>query len=304
MGGAVTLVVADVHDGHVVLVADTMITDPDGDERATRHAFETGLPKLVILSPHLCAGYAGERARGSLQLLIGLRGAAFDDVVAAAAAADHAEFVVAAVDPEPRLVQIRRGVVDDVTALGRSWAGDPEGYSIFQEFRTPPNVHVDHIRAIRSAIQRVVAFPAGETVGGYDLAVVHGPDGFRFVPEPRVSGPERAEYTVHPDGRVELSVPPGEDDSFQVIGAAAGTGATPGALGFWHATSGLGIVYPHDRPWDPITARTATIDELVAVAAAHGQELLAAPVPRPTLAEFNDLINAPGNLVRVVPHQR
>lgn len=211
MGGAiVSLVVAEAHDDRISLVADTKVTVSHDDD-VTRHVFENAFPKLLLLRDDLCVGLAGNDPEGVAGDLVAARQETVESVVHLAESMPYASFVIASLTPEPRLIQVDRGSVEDRTVLGRAWAGDEAAYSIFQRRYSewPPGMEVPFL--LISSLQWLLSFGSAPSVGGYLTNVVSTPEGFRYLPQVTNVGPELLSSLaelVDGDLKLRLSAPP------------------------------------------------------------------------------------------------
>lgn len=93
-----SLVVGEIHDGRISLVADTKVTHA-GDDRSTRHVFENAFPKLLILRDDLCVGLAGNDPEGVAESLLAVRSEPVEQVLSIAEALVHASFGGASLVP-------------------------------------------------------------------------------------------------------------------------------------------------------------------------------------------------------------
>lgn len=273
-----SLVVGEIHDGRISLVADTKVTYA-GDDRSTRHVFENAFPKLLILRDDLCVGLAGNDPEGVAESLLAVRSGPLEQVLVIAEALVHASFVVASLGPAPRLLQVDQGSTQDRTEIGRAWVGDVSAYEVFQQRYSewPPGIEVPFL--LISSLQWLLSFGTVSSVGGYLTNVGSGAGGFRYVPQVTHIGPEElAGLADVVDDRLQLhlAVPAGGDTSSASLLCAVGTPPTVGALAYVLAPAGVGLLFPHDAPHQPIVMKVASIDELIERAASdHGQQLIA-----------------------------
>ena len=272
-----SLVVAQIHDGRITLVADTKVTYMHDATRSLR-VFQTGEPKLSILRPDLCVGHAGNYGSGALQLLATLRDAPLDAILSALCDASYASFVIASLEGGPTLHHVRGGEVVDRTAIGRAWAGDPDGYEVFrtQEAACPPGLGVEF--GLLSSLQYLLTFKVVPTIGGHHTRVGSGSGFFRFVADggrvlPEVFDVTRVEVTA--EGlSIELKTPPGGDTSVMTIDCAAGVEPTLGSLGYFISPAGYGVLFPHDRQWEPVEIRVESFGAFKAAALGLGHHLV------------------------------
>jgi hypothetical protein len=275
----VSLVVAQIHDGGISLVADTKITRC-GDEAWTRRVFRNALPKLVIMRDDIAVGFAGEDPAGVLQRLVGLRGQAVKELLASVARIDSASFVVATLAPAPRLWRVSAGKWEERSAVGRSRAGDHDAYELFQQryHEWPEEVAADF--RLMSSMQWLLSFDPVPSVGGYLTRVATSLEGFRFVADPMVVGPWFLEglSQVTPEGfKLMLEVPVGGDSSGYQVLPAVGRPPTVEALAYYVPQARVAWLFRHEAPWESVTLQIGSIAELLESAADHGQTLAGPP---------------------------
>ena len=272
-----SLVVGEIHDGRISLVADTKVTYAS-DDRSTRHVFENAFPKVLILRNDLCVGLAGNDPEGVAETLLAIRSEPLEKVLAIAEDLVQASFVVAAVGPEPRLLQVDQGSTEDRTEIGRAWVGDVSAYEVFQQRYSewPPGMEVPFL--LISSLQWLLSFDAVPSVGGYLTNVGTASGGFRYVPQVTRVGPEvltGLADLVDDELQLHLAVPVGGDTSSASHLCAVGVPPTIGALAYVLAPAGVALLFPHGAPHRPIVMKVASIDELIERAASeHGQQLV------------------------------
>lgn len=272
------------------MVSDTKITYPyDGtrlvDEARTRHTYENGLVKIVILREDVAVGVAGDYADEVIRRVIAVRDSSLQELLDHL----HAEqedvgFVVAALNPA-RLWMVHDGEVEPRASGVRAWAGDQGAYGQFQE-----NFHEwDDGRSLQfrlmSSMQRLTSLDQRPSVGGYTIqASGESAEGFLFDPVPMVRMPEvRVTGGRIEHGRVSLTleVPPGGDTTTSELIAFVGRGETRGAIGLLHPLAGAGRLFRHESPYESATISTSTPEEFVRIAREeHGQELVYSRSPQ------------------------
>jgi hypothetical protein len=273
-----SLVVAQVHEGLISLVSDTKVTRV-GHDGFTRHVFENAFPKLLILRDNLCVGLAGNDPENVADALIGARHQSVEDIARKAGSMPHASIIVASLLPEPQLLQIVQGSIEDRTSLGRAWVGDPDAYSIFQQRYSGWPAGVEEPFLLVSSLQWLLSFGSIPSVGGYLTHIASTSNGFRYVPQTSFVGPEMlnsAAGMVNGNVEVRFSTPPSGDTTVHSHLCAVGVHPTPGALAYLLAPVGVAVLFPHDAPHKPIKMSVQSIGELVHRALAeHGQSLAA-----------------------------
>ena len=271
-----SLVVGEVHDGGVSLVADTKVTHRHEDSR-TRQVFENALPKLVLLREDLCVGIAGNDPVGTLTTLVDNRARSLQDLTELAVATPHASFVIAALGPSPQLWQVRAGRAENRSSVGRAWVGDHDAYEIFQEQYAQWPDGVDPAFRLLSSLQWLLTWNQVPSVGGYHTRVATTPQGFRFMADATNVGPEELHgFAAIDDGKLTLHLRPTADgdQSFLPLLCAVGRPPTFGALAYYVAPAGLALLFSHSAPMEPIAFRARSLAELIEVAAVgYGQNL-------------------------------
>ncbi len=243
-----TLVVAAIHDeSRITMAADTLVTWDDGVRRPPQ---DSSLAKLAILRSDLAVGVTGCDPHGRLRDVIALRDEPVDVVLEQLKDDTVAGFVVAALGPA-RLWEVRSGAAYDRTAHQMAWDGEPEAYKEFSKRFTNEWVNTSAANdvpfRVMTAMQALTSFGLVSTVGGITLRVGTTDRGFRFIP----------------------------DRGFVLGGSAwlifVGNNPTPGAIGILDVRLGLGQLFPHHAPDDPITVRTTNPSAFVSMAHDHGQ---------------------------------
>lgn len=255
-----SLVVAAIHDDErITMVSDTKVSFfyPDGhpDDATTRRTYFEALPKIVLLRPDQMVGVTGDNPHEVIDDLIGHRDDPVDDVLAHVAGTPTAGFVVAAFRPA-RLWHVAGGKVDDRTDVRRAWSGDLGAYDVFRTSweQWPDGTEVPFL--LSSSMQRLTSFDPVASVGGFTLTAATYDDGFRF--QPWVT-------TVFMSHHVHVM--PGQDP-------------TRSALGLLIPETGVGLLFPQERP--SVATRIGTTTSLAMAYLAsihHGQRLIATSVP-------------------------
>lgn len=243
-----TLVVAEIHDDGVSFVADTKITWT-GEDRRNIRLYEAAQAKLIILRADLCVGVSGHDPHGQLERLLDLRDAHVEQVLDVLIGPSEAGFVVASLEPDPRLWSIGDGVVEERTNIRRAWTGDPEANELFRQryAEWPTEIEVEF--KLLSSMQWLMSFGPVASVGGFHTRVATTPSGFRFVAD--------QSFVMFPYGiydfdvvtqMLRISPRPGTDPHGFTMLCAVGTGATPGALAYLIPQARLGLVSTHEAP--------------------------------------------------------
>ena len=249
--------------------------------------FENALTKLVILRPDLCVGVAGSDPVGAVALLSAHRSLCDDDLTELLSRQHHAAFLVAALEPSALLRVVRSGNVEDRTALTRAWIGDEEGYDMFQaSYHQWPSEMPDGFGEafkLLASMQWVIEHGhASSSIGGYHTRVASGPEGFRFVADRSTVWPDDMDGIAdltQTSLRLRMSTRPGVDPAPIDIGCVVGSGRTFGALAYFlkpHRPDlpAQATLFPHERPFEPISFRCESVAELVNIASSqYGQEL-------------------------------
>jgi hypothetical protein len=277
---AVSLVVAQIHDGGISLVADTKITHTL-DETWTRQVFKNALPKLVILRDDVAVGITGDNPENVLRRLVGLRSQPVEDLLGAMTNIDYASFVVAVQDPSPQLWKVSDGSTEERSSVGRCWAGDHDAYEFFQQrYHEWPEKMGSAFR-LMSSMQWLLNFNPVESVGGYLTRVATTSNGFRFVADPMTVGPwflEGLGQAMPHGSRLALHVPSGGDPNGYQILPAVGRPPTAGALAYYIPQTGVSWLFCHESPWEAVALKTDSMPELIESAGTnHGQILTDAP---------------------------
>lgn len=262
-----TLVVADLEEGGITLVADTQLTDP---RTVTRPNLFNGALKIVTLQRGIAVAYAGDHhaavdAIRSLQVnresVVGI------EEIEQALLREHRrwnqafDFIVASLYPTVRLSAIRDGVLEEPSG-GRCWVGDSSGFNHFQA-ATALNPGAPARQILREAMASVIADSSILHVGGLVVAVYPSRRGFFYS-----GGVELVS-----DGR--QSIPSGiPTDVTWAQGAATGSftqvlltppdGSGIGAIGLFLREANAGaLYYPLASP-DPIVIGATTQSAFVA----------------------------------------
>lgn len=279
-----SLVVAAMHDDdHITMVADTKVTfshrDGNPDEAKTRSTYFEALPKIVLLRADLMIGVTGDDPALVIEDLIGHRNDDVEGLLAHLAANPSAGFVVATLNPA-RLWSIEGGEVDERTSVRRAWSGDREAYDVFRTSweQWPEGTEVPFL--LSSSMQRLTSFDPVATVGGFTLTASTYDDGFRFQPWITFVGPSHLQLgaiAIASDNlTAQASVPPGGDATTHQVFVMPGQDPTRGALGLLIPETGIGLLFPHERPSTSTKIEansSATMADLAS--SRHGQTLIA-----------------------------
>lgn len=285
-----SLVVGEIHDGGVTLVADTKITWEDTNYPSAlrdRHVFEAGnaLPKLVILRDDLCVGVAGQDLVRVIPALVAMRDRPVDDITAFATNSPKASFVVAVLSDSPALWQVDSGCLEDRTAVGRAWVGVQAGYEIFQARYNEWQGQCDAAFRLLSSLQWLLEWRQVPSVGGYLTRVGTHPQGFRFCPDASYVFAKELQGLVSPNslggGTLTLPVQLSPDLHQTKLGLECAVGQRPtfGALAYLVTGSGRGlaILFPHATPTEPVSIEAETMAELLKLASQDYGQYLSAP---------------------------
>jgi hypothetical protein len=275
----VSLVVAQIHDGGVSLVADTKITR-SVDATWTRQVFKNACPKLMTLRDDVAVGITGVDPVSVLRRLVGLRYEPIENLIEAMTSIDYASFVVATLDPSPRLWKVSDGSSEERSSIGRCWAGDHGAYEIFQQRYHEWSEKLGSAFRLMSSMQWLLSFNPVESVGGYLTMVATTSEGFRFVANPMTVGPwflEGLSQAMSDGFRLTFSVPHGGDPNGHQVLPAVGRPPTVGALAYYVPQAGVAWLFCHESPWEPIPLNVDSMAKLIELAAAkYGQTLAGA----------------------------
>ncbi|MGH3885689.1 MAG: hypothetical protein ACRDSZ_03810 [Pseudonocardiaceae bacterium] len=189
-----SLVVAQIHDGGISLVADTKITyglteiDNRFDESRTRRVFRNALPKLTILRDDLVVGVVDEVKKAQPKL-VNIRDQRVENILKELANIDYASFVVAALNPLLQLWKVSAGSIEEQSSVGRCWAGDRDAYEFFQQKYHEWPEGIGSTFRLMSSMQWLLNFNPVESVGGYLTMVATTSEGFRFIANRATIGP-------------------------------------------------------------------------------------------------------------------
>lgn len=271
-----TLVVAQVLDGRITVVADTKITFTH-DVTRTRQVYVNALPKIVIVRRDLCVAYAGNDPEGVLEALTANRGLTFKGMVELAIGMPHADFLIASLEGLPSLIAVHEGKPEDRTTIGRAWAGNRAAYDRFRKKETEYGDRLEDWLLFWESMREVTESGDVDDVGGYVTVVWTEPEGFSFLAGTTVTALKRTPvWVTDAEGKPQLSMETAEDAdpwSTEVAGVP-GTGDTFGALACFMNPPGLALLFPHDAPGDAIKFRATSIEDVIEQAAReHGQQL-------------------------------
>jgi hypothetical protein len=273
----VSLVVAEIHDETVSLVADTKISFR-GDPSRTRQVFQYALPKLLILRDTLAAGYAGSQPERILRALVGARELAMSSVLEQAQAIPHASIAFASLDPDPQLWKVSNGQIENRSSIGRSWVGDQQAYEFFQRRYHGWPDGTDAAFRLMSSMQWLLSFQPVPSVGGYLTRISTTKNGFRYAADTTTVGPWQMQATrvraVSDSYTLEVALPDGGETTSYSIRPAVGRPPTPGALAYLIPEAGTAQLFPQESPWQPIKLAVSSMANLISHAAdEHGQTL-------------------------------
>ncbi len=272
----VSLVVAQIHDGGVSLVADTKISFRH-DETLTRQSYRNALPKVLVLRDDLAIGITGNIDEHLLERLVRLRDSSVSDLLAAAERIAAAGFVVAALGPRQQLWHVHDGEREDASSRLRCWEGDVRAYDLFQQRYHEWPDSMDSAFRLLSSMQWLCSFNRVPSVGGFVTRIATTSDGFRYAADPMTVGPwfldALAEATT--DGvNITFQAPAGGDaQGFQVL-PVVGRPPTIGALAYLLPEAHTAWLFPHETPWVRTAIRATSPEELIQSAKTlYGQSL-------------------------------
>lgn len=279
--GVVTLVVAEIDETGINLVADTKMQYREQDATKTRQVFKHAHLKVAILRDDVVVGVADDVVCG-LNLLAGLRDVSVDDLLGQLASKQDVEFLVGALDGGPRLWTVRDGTVTEETTVGRCAIGDQDAYAkhFLPRYREWPPDCPKSFRLMSSMQWLLGPWGPCPSVGGFLTRVATSrSDEFRFVSDPMRVGPwlleiVNAEMTAN-GGSLVARVPAGGDPSGYEVRAAVGRPPTTGAIAYFVPQAGRAWLFPHERPWERIPLAVTSMPELIDSAAAEYRQVLA-----------------------------
>ena len=250
------------------------------DDARTRATFDEALPKIVLLRPDLAVGVTGDDPHRVIEALASLRDASIDDLLAHLVSQTSASFVVAALKPA-RLWMVSDGRVDErTTEVHRAWAGDRTAFNHFQaRFHDWPD-DTDVPFRLLSSMQWLTSFEAVESVGGYSVRVATVDGGFEFVADWSFVGPwmlEAAMSVSDSGASLRATVPAGGDATTHRIVLLPGADPTRGALGLLIPEASVGLIFPHEQPWEPLRVASTSPGELAGLAWERHQQVLKVP---------------------------
>lgn len=252
-----TLVVAAIHnESRITMASDTLVT---WDDDARHSPQDSSLAKLAILRSDVAAGVTGPDPHGRLRDLVALRDEPVEVILEQLKQDPVAGFVVAALEPA-RLWEVRGAAAYDRTAHEIAWDGDPEAHKEFSKrYATEwakTSAANDVPFRVMTAMQALTSFRPVSTVGGITLRIGTTDRGFRFIP----------------------------DRGFVLGGSEwlilVGSASTPGAVGILDIHLGLGQLFRHESPDEPITLRVTNPEDFISIAREHGQTVEHVEWPR------------------------
>jgi hypothetical protein len=247
-----TLLVARIYDGDkIIFVSDTKVTWDLAP--AVEDEFADSVAKIVLLRGDLAVGVAGYDPHGRIRDLIALRSEPVEDLIVALCDDTRAAFVVAALEPA-RLWTVAEGRAVERSEIGVAWEGDEEAYADFRaryetEWAKPPRPPVPF--RMMTALQHLTSFRKVLSVGGFTIRAHGDPEnGFQFI----------------------------GDKTFVLGGASlsvmVGQAETPGAIGMYDQSRGLGLLFRHESPDTAVQIVASNNREFGEVARdAFGQDL-------------------------------
>jgi hypothetical protein len=260
-----SLVVAEIYPSGIAIVADTKITYPT-DEARTRRSFANSLVKIILLRDDVAVGVTGEDPHQSIRKLIELRDQPVPHLIAVMERMPDAAFVLASLSPTLSLWQVADGRSEDRTQIGRSWAGDRDAYSLFQQryHEWPEQMGLDPQFLLMSSMQWLLSFQQVASVGAFLTRATTTGGTFRFVDDIATVGPWLLNWSPGPTpSSVSLTVPAGGDaSSYQVI-PAVGAPPTAGAIAYYIPQAEVAWLFCHDSPWKSETIRAASLQSVI-----------------------------------------
>jgi hypothetical protein len=258
-----SLVVAEIADGKVHMVADTKITLTNGDEQWMRHVFKNAMPKIVPVRGDLAVGVAGWGPDRALEKILDKRTRQVGFLLDYMRGLSGTSFVVASIAETPRLWEVADGAIAELTEKKHAWRGDSAAYAKFRYFYDGWPVDNAEMRSMRlmTSIQPLLGpspLSAAESVGGYLTRIASSDQGFVYMTDPSA---------FHIDPPMEI-IP------------AAGRPPTRSALAYCIPQTNRAWLFTHDKPWESIEIHNvASLEALIEAGARHGQALAGAEHP-------------------------
>jgi hypothetical protein len=253
----VSLVVGQIHDGGISLVADTKITHKF-DDTWTRQVFKNALPKLMILRDNFAVGITGDNPDIGIRRLVEFRDQPVEDLLNVMANISYASFVVAVLGSSPQLWKVSAGSTEERSSVGRCWSGDHDPYEFFQQRYHEWPEKMDSAFRLMSSMQWLLSFNPVDSVGGYLTRVATTSEGFRFIADPVIVAPCLL------------------GSGFQIL-PAVGRSPTAGALAYYIPQAGVSLLFCHESPWKAVTLKTNSMPDLIQSAATKHRQALADP---------------------------
>ncbi|MEU8003207.1 hypothetical protein AB0B66_18780 [Catellatospora sp. NPDC049111] len=282
-----SLVVAQIHDGRISLVADTKITDYN-DVTKTRRVLTNAVPKILILRERVAVGITGDNHHLVLQKLVEIR----DEPLAVLREQMHeiavrwdshgsvVSFVLAGMEPEAQLWEIGPDTAEERTAYNRAWAGDLAAYNYFrQRFDESATGYYSSDMGWRllSSMQWLTSFNVVESVGGFVTRACFTGESFKFIGDFAIVGPWLMEMIREetPEGaKLALRPPRGIDPRGYQVFTATGRTPTISALAYFVPQARRAWLFRHETPWESVGLNVSSLAELLAVGASeYGQNL-------------------------------
>ncbi|MFT3716473.1 MAG: hypothetical protein QM774_11145 [Gordonia sp. (in: high G+C Gram-positive bacteria)] len=248
--------VVDPASGRVVLGADTKATYYDDTTKTLRDLSEP-LQKVVILSDDVVAGVAGDDPERTVQRLYELRNRSLDDVLNemvrfTAYRKASRSVLIAKRGPDPVIVTIVNGALDDRTTTGLGMIGDPRATREFNRlFKQDLTGMPGEERRFVGSLLSLITLGIVDSVGGF-IAAVAGDSAytFRFQAHQGGVGPWRTNAALLPDRRtLRITVPPGGDPTSHKRIILPGQWPTYRAVAFLIPEAGIAWLHTHDEPW-------------------------------------------------------
>ena len=271
-----------------MLLADTKITHRN-DAKRTGHALVNPEQKVVIVNDDIVVGFAGDNPDNAKRAVVGLRGSTVDDVEAglldytrskASVKDASTSFLLATRGPVPRIVEISNGIVEDRTAVGTGWIGDPAAHraytKTFLALQDMPDLGGRFVGAMAS----VVTSEEVPTVGGH-MARATGcsTTPMRFHGDPGFVMPwsMAANLTTFAPGHARMCfyLPKGYDSTRNSRIPIAGRWPTFSALAHYIPELETAWLHTHEQPWqEPVRISASSVAEVGDVAKSKYRQLL------------------------------
>ena len=271
-----SLIVARIIEDEIRIVSDTKVTNYS----AVHNTPLNGSLKCVVVSPSCCVCFAGLAGLAQVAMAPILKSNDLDRAsITRHLMREHlaegckTDFIVAFADPQPTLVRIIDGMIEE--DLPSAWIGDQPAFATYQEHyhtfeqRSKTIFTADEFRWLEIATRMSDAFRAvvedhkHPSVSDFAITVsskTAEADGFRYLPSSIGFGFHSVSNTTE------------ETSALRPLGVAGGSYnysvLTPnrsgiGALGVHFLEGRLGALFYPRIQWEPILFRNTGIDEFI-----------------------------------------